>query len=180
MQLKNKQKTTGLYYSSLSLITVCRVIYSYLSVYPSTYLFWFTFADLPKIDTGSTNEITASETESVTIPCTISAVPAVTSLQWLVNGNVIDTRNTLLYSGGSVAAPSLTILNLQTTQAGVYMCRATNDIGTSDSGNITVYVNRKFYDVITSRDDIIKQYVCRSTIYYNSRLLCSCCAFKFN
>lgn len=77
----------------------------------------------------------------------------------------------MLYSGGSVAVPSLTILNLQTTQAGVYMCRATNDIGTSDSGNITVYVNRKLCDVITSRDDIIKQDICCSTVYYNS----GCC-----
>lgn len=165
----NRKERRTPYYGILSTIRV------YLIRIPPVFL-----PDIPKISTGSTDELTASETESLTIPCTISAVPSVTSLVWLLNEKVIDTSNSLEYSGGTIATPSLTILNLQASHAGVYKCRATNDVGTSDSRNVTVYVNCKFHDDVASRCDIIKQGVCCSTPRTYSRLLCGFGAFEFH
>ncbi|XP_070202021.1 hemicentin-1-like isoform X2 [Littorina saxatilis] len=94
----------------------------------------------PKIDTGTPSEISVNESSSITVPCSIDAVPPVTSIEWLRNGNILDVSNTAKYSGGTVPTPPLTINNLQSSDFGVYQCRASNGVGSSESKNTTVNV----------------------------------------
>jgi hypothetical protein len=101
------------------------------------------FADLPKVSTGSVTSLNGSEGNSVTIPCTIDAIPAVTSVVWLKNGSVLDTSDDLKYGFVTVSSPSMTIQDLTSSDAGVYSCQATNTVGTGHSSNVSVVVTCK-------------------------------------
>ena len=73
---------------------------------------------------------------SITIPCTITAQPAVTSVQWkrVVNGleQNIDTSLSK-YSGGTTSTPALTISSAVQSDETFYICTATNSVGTGRS-----------------------------------------------
>ncbi|XP_063428595.1 hemicentin-1-like isoform X18 [Mytilus trossulus] len=74
---------------------------------------------------------------SVTLGCSVSGNPAVTSVQWTreVNGqnqNIVISGNNR-YSGGSVNSPSLVISNVANSDEGYYRCSATNIVGTGVS-----------------------------------------------
>ncbi|CAG2239675.1 unnamed protein product [Mytilus edulis] len=67
-----------------------------------------------------------------TIPCTITANPSHTSVQWkiIVNGQEqnVDMQNDK-YSGGTVNSPSLVIANAQKGDETFYICTAFNGVG---------------------------------------------------
>lgn len=75
--------------------------------------------------------------DSVTIPCTVTANPSVTSVSWeRISQSGLPSSISLVsskYSGGTVANPGLTIANTITTDQGFYRCLATNSVGTSTS-----------------------------------------------
>lgn len=78
------------------------------------------------------------------IPCSVSATPAVTSVQWQFtsnSGNTITiTQSTSKYTVGSnTTAPNLTVNSAALSDAGSYACSATNIVGTgSDTATLTI------------------------------------------
>lgn len=80
----------------------------------------------------------------VTLPCTISASPSVTSISWLFTSNsnnqIQITTSSVKYTVSNVGSfYNLTVKSATTSDAGVYECRATNIIDTStDSTRLDV------------------------------------------
>ncbi|XP_078326857.1 hemicentin-1-like isoform X34 [Crassostrea virginica] len=77
--------------------------------------------------------------QNVTIQCSVTATPAITSVLWqrLVNGNYVDitTQSSTKYYGGTLTNYALTITNLVFTDNGEYRCTATNQVGRGISAN---------------------------------------------
>nr|XP_022324706.1 hemicentin-1-like isoform X9 [Crassostrea virginica] len=77
--------------------------------------------------------------QNVTIQCSVTATPAITSVLWqrLVNGNYVDitTQSSTKYYGGTLTNYALTITNLVFTDNGEYRCTATNQVGRGVSAN---------------------------------------------
>ena len=77
--------------------------------------------------------------QNVTIQCSVTATPAITSVLWqrLVNGNYVDitTQSSTKYYGGTLTNYALTITNLVFTHNGEYRCTATNQVGRGVSAN---------------------------------------------
>ncbi|VDH91359.1 Hypothetical predicted protein, partial [Mytilus galloprovincialis] len=77
--------------------------------------------------------------QQVNIPCIVTGTPTQTNVSWIkvVNGVPTDVviNGGSRYSGGTIAAPSLTITNTQNSDEGTYVCYATNIVGTSNSQN---------------------------------------------
>ncbi|XP_052103233.1 hemicentin-1-like [Mytilus californianus] len=103
--------------------------------------------------TGSIPSVSLTQTsftgnygDTFTLGCTVSANPAVTSVYWQkVTGSTtatVDMSNSR-YTGSSVSTPSLTITNLNSNDAGNYICLAVNSVGTGQSlqGPLTVIGN---------------------------------------
>lgn len=68
--------------------------------------------------------------------CNVSSTyPPVASVTWEFNGARIDTQSGGQYQGGNITAPSLLIINLQSTDLGSYTCFVTN---LYSSNNVTV------------------------------------------
>ena len=76
--------------------------------------------------------------DSQTITCTVSGSPQATAITWTrtTTGGPVTLNVQSLpgkYSGGTVVNPSLTISNFATTDAGSYICKATNAVGIASS-----------------------------------------------
>ncbi|XP_076095861.1 basement membrane-specific heparan sulfate proteoglycan core protein-like [Mytilus galloprovincialis] len=76
--------------------------------------------------------------QSVQLVCTVSGTPAVRNVYWQKIANNVQTNinsNTNLnkYSGSITGTPSLTILNADINDVGLYTCYATNSVGTGQS-----------------------------------------------
>ncbi|XP_021370011.1 hemicentin-1-like [Mizuhopecten yessoensis] len=100
--------------------------------------------------TGNTPVVSANQDSysvttgnSVTLHCSVFAVPAATSVQWERTRNSVTSSmniNSVDYGGSSVSSPSLEIYSAETSDTGVYVCRATNTVGTGQSVSITLSV----------------------------------------
>ncbi|KAK7459750.1 hypothetical protein BaRGS_00038933 [Batillaria attramentaria] len=97
----------------------------------------------PRIDMSGPDDLSSEQGQSVIIPCNFNATPDATSVVWLRNGVVIDTSNPADYFGGTVSIPSLTVLDLQSSDNGYYRCRVTNAVDTSEGKNVSVFVSYK-------------------------------------
>lgn len=94
------------------------------------------FLGLPHISVSPT-EATISHGNSQTIHCTVTSIPAATSIAWFftpedepqyqLNTEGCDQK----YIGGSTQNPSLTVTKFQLSDAGSYVCCASNDFGTA-------------------------------------------------
>ena len=80
------------------------------------------------------------------IVCTVQSTAAAQSISWTSNGVSIAIDNSK-YTGGNTANPSLTINNFQPSDAGSYVCSATNAAGTSVSG-VSSLTYRGKYDLV--------------------------------
>ena len=85
--------------------------------------------------------------DTITLGCTVSANPSATSVYWQkVTGSITFTvdMSSARYTGSSVSTPSLTITNLNSNDAGNYICLAANSVGTGQSlqGQLTVIGSR--------------------------------------
>ena len=78
--------------------------------------------------------------------CTVQGTPAAQYISWTRNGISIAMNNSK-YTGGNTWNPSLTITSFHASDAGNYVCSATNAAGTSTSSvsSITYGCN---YDLV--------------------------------
>lgn len=73
----------------------------------------------------------------ITLECLItSGVP--TSVKWHVNNIPMQLEDNLKYSGGNKNTPSLTIMTVEQTDLGYYICLASNEVGTVNSDIIAL------------------------------------------
>ncbi|OWF51120.1 hypothetical protein KP79_PYT00755 [Mizuhopecten yessoensis] len=98
--------------------------------------------DLPVVTIGQTT-YSVSTNSQVTLQCSVSANPAITSVVWQKSSGGTTSSITIdgtRYSGGSTTSPTLVINNAASTDSGTYVCRATNSIGTGTGTSITLSV----------------------------------------
>ena len=82
--------------------------------------------------------------KSITLECTVVSKPEHTSVNWtkLIDGNDISINFINgKYGGSTVDVPSLTIYNVEESDAGSYVCTATNENGVGNSTQINLVVN---------------------------------------
>ncbi|XP_069115364.1 lachesin-like [Argopecten irradians] len=106
----------------------------------------------------------------------VTASPAITSVLWqrmytnTTRENITVDR--INYGGSLVSSPSLVIYNVDSIDAGSYICRITNSLGTSESGIIdltvrgnipSVAINSSAYDVILGSSAVLQASVSAST-----------------
>ncbi|XP_076091162.1 hemicentin-1-like isoform X2 [Mytilus galloprovincialis] len=96
-------------------------------------------ADLPVISLSS-KKYTVEAAGFVTLRCQIKGNPTPKRVEWykVVDEKKIPISKSLKYSGGTVKVPSLTIGNVVSNDAGLYVMYAQNDFGDSWSEKITV------------------------------------------
>jgi hypothetical protein len=85
---------------------------------------------------------------TVTLGCTVTASPTHTSVQWQRIQNGVTSSINLgsnKYSGSTVNSPSLTIINADQNDNGVYRCTASNNVGTGISSQTTLSVTGSKY-----------------------------------
>ncbi|XP_021345496.1 hemicentin-1-like, partial [Mizuhopecten yessoensis] len=95
----------------------------------------------PPTVTVSQTQYTAITGSSVTLQCSVTAVPAATSVYWERTSNGFTNQLTIdqvQYGGSTINSPSLVIYNANSADSGVYICKATNSIGTGQSQGVTV------------------------------------------
>ncbi|XP_063407782.1 fibropellin-1-like isoform X2 [Mytilus trossulus] len=92
------------------------------------------------------NQYSVDYGSSATIPCTVTANPTYTNVQWkiIVNGQEqnVDIQNAK-YSGGTVNSPSLVIANAQHGDETFYICTASNIVGEGRSNQTFLEVGEK-------------------------------------
>ena len=106
---------------------------------------------------------------SITIECTVTAIPVVTSVYWTSNvtgqiTNIRPSSNPSKYGGSTTLTPSLTIFNANFSDAGNYQCFANNYIGTGSSQEISLDVQGgKTFFFVTSvcidNDNLLYMYI---------------------
>lgn len=80
---------------------------------------------------------------TLTLKCSVAATPAVTSVVWKRTINGVESyviTDGATYSGSTPNNPSLTIIGVNRTDAGTYVCSATNIVGTVESGQTVLSV----------------------------------------
>lgn len=78
---------------------------------------------------------------SVTLVCTVSAVPFQTNVYWEKDGFAQINSGDNGYSGSTTNNPSLTINSVTTSDQGTYRCFATNIVGTGQSSTTQLTVS---------------------------------------
>lgn len=87
----------------------------------------------PEVTSYTPNPYRVIEGQSATLKCNMTAANPNTSIIW--RWSRTDRPNTVLYYG-----PNYTIPYIQRNTSGLYNCTASNLIGTSEAGIITVNV----------------------------------------
>ncbi|KAK6963488.1 hemicentin-1, partial [Biomphalaria glabrata] len=95
----------------------------------------------PRLNVSS-GSIVTSPGSTISLTCTVSANPNISSLYWSkVGTGLIDpSSNTIKYGGGTVANSTLTITGTQTQDSGNYTCTAGNTIGNTTSSFVSLLV----------------------------------------
>ncbi|XP_060068235.1 hemicentin-1-like [Ylistrum balloti] len=100
--------------------------------------------------TGNPPTVTVSQTQytvitgaSVTLQCSVTAIPAATNVFWERTVNGVTSQlaiDQVQYGGSSINSPSLIVYNANSADSGVYVCKATNSVGTGQSQGVTISV----------------------------------------
>jgi hypothetical protein len=100
------------------------------------------FTDVPSVTASIVPSVTVGN--SVVINCVVTAEPQETAIVWqkVINGvrTTLSISSNNRYSGGTVNTPSLTIGNVQDSDEGLYICQATNSVGTGSSNQVSLDV----------------------------------------
>ncbi|XP_076095974.1 neural cell adhesion molecule 1-like [Mytilus galloprovincialis] len=75
---------------------------------------------------------------TINLNCVVTGTA--TSITWYLNNQVINIASSSKYSNGNVINPSLTVSNIALSDAGLYICQATNGVETVNSNAITLTV----------------------------------------
>ncbi|XP_061169583.1 hemicentin-1-like [Saccostrea echinata] len=114
----------------------------------------------PVVDITQTS-YTAITGSNVVIPCTVSASPAATSVQWkFTSGSgsevTISASSSKYTLSNSLNFPQLTILSVSSTDSGTYQCSATNIVGTaSDTASLSVTGSRPVVSISSSNYNVV-------------------------
>ncbi|XP_035828095.1 hemicentin-1 [Aplysia californica] len=96
----------------------------------------------PTVTTPS-DDVIVAEGQSTDLSCVVEPLDSLTDLYWTKDGQILDTSDASRYRGGTLVTPTLTLLSVPVTGAGVYSCVATNTFGTRSGGPVTVAVTYK-------------------------------------
>ena len=103
------------------------------------------FLDKPDVTISTTtSSFNGVGGNSVNIPCSYIANPAVTSVTWrkiTSTATVALTINGNKYAGGGLYQSGLTIYDLEASDVASYQCVATNTVGTGESEVIQLVVD---------------------------------------
>ena len=103
----------------------------------------FAFSDLPTV-TATQQSYSVALDDQVTLGCLVAGTPTPTAVIWEFTNQAGTTLTPAIdgvkYSGSTMATPSLTIRNADTSDHGNYVCKATNSVGTGTSDPIYLYV----------------------------------------
>ncbi|GFR66575.1 hemicentin-1 [Elysia marginata] len=102
---------------------------------------------IPDVNISPPSAVVEEETPSLVLGCTVVASPPATLVAWTLNGVILDTTSGTTtsgsgpkYTGGNIQTNSLTINDVRRTDAGIYVCVATNAEGVGNSSNLRVDV----------------------------------------
>ncbi|XP_046332245.2 hemicentin-1-like isoform X5 [Haliotis rufescens] len=93
--------------------------------------------------TSSPTSYTLTEGVTGFLHCSFAAKPTPTIIRWLKDNQVLDRSSGRFLNGDAPAAPSLTINNPQSQDAGTYVCTASNVVGKGSGPDVTVVVKYK-------------------------------------
>ncbi|XP_050417062.2 hemicentin-1 [Patella vulgata] len=122
---------------------------------------------LPTVTIPGPSTYTQDLGEDVTLPCTVQANPPATRVIWSKGPISLVALNATKYGGSNTTDPSLTIFNLELSDAASYQCTAQNNYGTGFSDRtITLIINyAPSFITVTPQ---------RQTITERSRLTLTC------
>lgn len=75
---------------------------------------------------------TVTTGQSITLGCSVSGIPAATSVLWKRTSGGVTTDIAIdnsVYQGSSITSPSLVITSANSDHTGSYVCTATNTVG---------------------------------------------------
>ncbi|GFO02841.1 titin [Plakobranchus ocellatus] len=100
-----------------------------------------TVTSIPTVSVSPPPSSVTEGSSQLTLTCTVTSSPAPTSVAWLKGGvTLVTSNNPSKYQGGTVVNPSLTIRNVERSDAGAYTCVVTNSVGTGSSGAVQLNV----------------------------------------
>ncbi|KAK6963489.1 hemicentin-1, partial [Biomphalaria glabrata] len=90
----------------------------------------------------STGSITSPVGSTVSLTCTVSSNPSLSSFYWTkIGSGLLDpSSNTSKYSGGTISNTTLTISGIQVQDSGNYTCSAGNTIGNTTSSFVSLLI----------------------------------------
>lgn len=95
----------------------------------------------PPTVTVSQTQYSAISGSTLTIQCSVSAIPAANLVFWTRTSNGVTSQlniDQVSFGGATVGSPSLIIYTGNNNDDGVYVCKATNTIGTGQSQGVTI------------------------------------------
>ncbi|KAK0043006.1 hemicentin-1, partial [Biomphalaria pfeifferi] len=120
----------------------------------------------------STGSITSPVGSTVSLTCTVSSNPSLSSFYWTkIGSGLLDpSSNTSKYSGGTISNTALTISGIQVHDSGNYTCSAGNTIGNTTSSFVSLLI------IISVQQSIVSQLQYSSGDTFNI----TCDASKFS
>ncbi|XP_063399781.1 hemicentin-2-like [Mytilus trossulus] len=115
----------------------CETSYGSVSATSDTQL-QLNVKDIPLVLQWS-NNIPASTGDNIQLECNHASYPESSLVFWNRDGEKINVSDSK-YNGGTINEPSLTIINTEQKDSGIYMCAVVNGIGTGYSSEIQLIV----------------------------------------
>ena len=98
--------------------------------------------DTPIVTIGEPSPARIVEGDSLLIPCSAHSHPDITTVEWYNGDTLVDNP------GSTLQDPSLRKDNIQREDRGNYKCRVGNEVGHTDSSEVTLEVLCKYKNVL--------------------------------